>query len=55
MAPKKRARTAAAAASSSSSSSSAASTHKLTLCGGTPHHPLLTGLWRDDRLTDFAV
>ena len=55
MAPK-RARTAAAATSASSSSQSAASaTTKLTLDGGVPHHPALAGLWRDERLTDFAV
>ena len=53
MAPK-RARTAAAAASASSSSQSAGAT-KLTLHGGVPHHPSLAGLWRDERLTDFAV
>ena len=53
MAPK-RARTAAAAASASSSSPSAGST-KLTLHGGVPHHPSLAGLWREDRLTDFAI
>ena len=53
MAPK-RARTAAAAASASSSSQSAGAT-KLTLHGGVPHHPALAGLWRDKRLTDFAV
>ena len=55
MAPK-RARTAAAArASASSSSQSAGATTKLTLHGGVPHHPALAGLWRDERLTDFAV
>ena len=54
MAPK-RARTAAAAASASSSSQSAGATTKLTLHGGVPHHPSLAGLWRDERLTDFAV
>ena len=55
MAPK-RARTAAAAASASSSSSPAgAAAPKLTLHGGVPHHPALAGLWRDERLTDFAV
>ena len=57
MAPK-RARTAAASASSSSSSSSqapGARAHGLTLCGGVPHHASLVALWRDDRLTDFAV
>ena len=53
MAPK-RARTA-AAASASSSSQSAGATTKLTLDGGVPHHPALAGLWRDERLTDFAV
>ena len=51
MAPK-RARTAAASASSSSQSAGAT---KLTLHGGVPHHPALAGLWRDERLTDFAV
>ena len=50
MAPK-RARTAASAAGASSSSSPA----QLTLHGGVPHHPSLAGLWRDERLTDFAV
>ena len=55
MAPK-RARTAAATrASSSSSSQSAGATTKLTLHGGVRHHPALAGLWRDERLTDFAV
>ena len=49
MAPK-RARTAA-----SSSSQSAGAATKLTLHGGVPHHPALAGLWRDKRLTDFAV
>ena len=52
MAPK-RARTAAAASASSSSQSGGAT--KLTLHGGVPHHPALAGLWRDERLTDFAV
>ena len=56
MAPK-RARTAAAAASPSSSSSQAstAAAPKLTLSGGVPHHSSLVALWRDDRLTDFAI
>ena len=55
MAPK-RARTGAATrASASSSSQSAGATTKLTLDGGVPHHPALAGLWRDERLTDFAV
>ena len=56
MAPK-RARTAAARASASSSSppSTASAAPKLTLHGGVPHHPALAGLWRDERLTDFAV
>ena len=54
MAPK-RARTAAAAAASASSSSQSAGATKLTLHGGVPHHPSLAGLWRDERLTDFAV
>ena len=57
MAPK-RARSAASASASSSSSSSsstAAAAPKLTLHGGVPHHPSLAGLWRDERLTDFAV
>merc|ERR1719460_534934 len=54
MAPK-RARTAATRASASSSSQSATATTKLTLDGGVPHHPALAGLWRDERLTDFAV
>ena len=42
-------------ASASSSSQSAGATTKLTLHGGVPHHPSLAGLWRDERLTDFAV
>ena len=57
MAPK-RARTAAAASSSASSSSSqptAAAAPKLTLSGGVPHHASLVALWRDERLTDFAI
>ena len=57
MAPK-RARTAAASASSSSSSPSSqapGAAPKLTLRGGVPHHASLVALWRDDRLTDFAV
>ena len=55
MAPK-RARTAAARASSSSSSSQApGAAPKLTLSGGVPHHASLVALWRDERLTDFAV
>eukprot|EP00964_Phaeocystis_antarctica_P025401 scaffold14274_cov65-Phaeocystis_antarctica.AAC.5 len=53
MAPKKRARTAAATASFSSPPAIAAT--KLTLSGGVPHHPSLAGLWRDERLTDFAL
>eukprot|EP00964_Phaeocystis_antarctica_P011350 scaffold6278_cov66-Phaeocystis_antarctica.AAC.3 len=55
MAPKKRARNAATAASASSSSPPAAGVTKLTLRGGVPHHPSLAGLWRDERLTDFAL
>jgi N-acetylneuraminic acid mutarotase len=56
MAPKKRARTAAASSSASSSSQPAATAvPKLTLHGGVPHHPSLAGLWRDERLTDFAL
>ena len=55
MAPK-RARTAAAAASASSSSQAADdAAPKLTLHGGVPHHPALACLWRDERLTDFAL
>ena len=54
-APEKRARTTAAAATASSSSQPAAAALKLTLSGGVPHHPSLAGLWRDERLTDFAV
>ena len=50
MAPK-RARTAPASASSPST----AAAPKLTLRGGVPHHPSLAGLWRDERLTDFAL
>ena len=56
MPPKKRARTAVASASASSSSPPAAAAGpKLTLSGGVPHHPSLTGFWRDERLTDFAI
>eukprot|EP00964_Phaeocystis_antarctica_P008768 scaffold4753_cov58-Phaeocystis_antarctica.AAC.2 len=55
MAPKKRARTAAAASASASSSPPAGAATKLTLSGGVPHHPSLAGLWRDERLTDFAL
>ena len=57
MAPKKRARTAAVAAASASSSLQPATdaASRLTLSGGVPHHPSLTGLWRDERITDFAV
>eukprot|EP00964_Phaeocystis_antarctica_P081038 scaffold50658_cov63-Phaeocystis_antarctica.AAC.3 len=55
MAPKKRARTATAGSSASSSSQPAAAAPKLTLRGGVPHHPSLAGLWRDERLTDFAL
>ena len=55
MAPK-RARTVATRASSSSSSSKTpGATPKLTLHGGVPHHASLVALWRDERLTDFAV
>jgi N-acetylneuraminic acid mutarotase len=55
MAPK-RARTAAASSSASSASQPAnAAATKLTLYGGVPHHPSLAGLWREERLTDFAV
>ena len=56
MAPK-RARTAAATRASASSSSQSfdAATTKFTLHGGVPHHPALAGLWRDERLTDFAL
>ena len=54
MAPK-RSRTATAGASASYSSQSAdAGATKLTLHGGVQHHPSLAGLWRDERLTDFA-
>ena len=35
--------------------SQSAGATKLTLHGGEPHHPALAGLWRDKRLTDFAV
>ena len=49
------ARTAALAATSASSSPPSAGSTKLTLHGGVPHHPSLAGLWRDERLTDFAV
>ena len=58
MPPQKRARTAAAASSSALSSSSqpaGTAAPKLTLSGGVPHHPSLVALWRDERLTDFAV
>eukprot|EP00964_Phaeocystis_antarctica_P143586 scaffold109167_cov75-Phaeocystis_antarctica.AAC.1 len=54
MPPKKRARTA-AGSSSSSSQSATADAPKLTLRGGVPHHASLVALWRDDRLTDFAL
>eukprot|EP00964_Phaeocystis_antarctica_P134757 scaffold99034_cov69-Phaeocystis_antarctica.AAC.5 len=54
MAPKKRARTSPAAGASSSSQPAGAAP-KLTLHGGVPHHPSLAGLWRDERLTDFAL
>ena len=55
MAPK-RARTAAATRASAASSLQPATTAtKLTLHGGVPHPPALAGLWRDERLTDFAV
>ena len=49
------ARTAALAATSASSSPPSAGSTKLTLHGGVPHHPALAGLWRDERLTDFAL
>ena len=55
MAPKKRARSTAVNAGASSSSQLAGTAPKLTLRGGVPHHPSLAGLWRDERLTDFAV
>lgn len=51
MAPRTRARTAAAASASASSSSSPSYATKLMLHGGVPHHPVLAGLWRDERLT----
>ena len=44
-----------AAASSASSSSPPTAAAKLTLCGGVSHHPSLAGLWREARLTDFAL
>ena len=53
MPPRKRARS--AAASPSSSSQRAIAAPKLTLRGGVPHHPSLVDLWRDEKLTDFAV
>ena len=53
-ASRKRARTADTAASTSSSQPTAAAL-RLTLSGGVPHHPSLAGLWRDERLTDFAL
>ena len=53
MPPKRDARAAATASSSSQPANTAAT--KLTLCGGVPHHPSLAGLWRDERLTDFAI
>ena len=40
---------------SAGTSSQSAGATKLTLHGGVPHHPSLAGLWRDERLTDFAV
>ena len=52
MAPK-RARSAGAASSSSQPADADAT--KLMLHGGVPHRPSLAGLWRDERLTDFAV
>ena len=55
MPPTKRARTAAASSSASSSSQTPGAAPKLTLSGGVPHHPSLAGLWREDRLTDFAI
>ena len=55
MPPKKRARTAAASASSSSSQPDTTAAPKLTLCGGVPHKASLVALWRDERLTDFAI
>ena len=54
MAPK-RARTGATRASAASSSQAAGAAPKLTLCGGVPHHASLVALWRDERLTDFAI
>ena len=54
MAPK-RARTVAASSNASSSSQPATAATKLTLSGGVPHHTALAGLWRDERLTDFAL
>ena len=41
--------------SATSSSQLAAAATKLTLRGGVPHHASVTALWRDERLTDFAV
>ena len=55
MPPTKRARTATASSSASSSSRNPGAAPKLTLSGGVPHHPSLAGLWRDERLTDFAI
>ena len=55
MPPKKRARSTAAAGSSSSSSQPSTAAPKITLRGGVPHHASLVALWRDDRLTDFAL
>ena len=54
MPPKHRGTAASSSASSSSPPATAAAT-KLTLHGGVPHHPSLAGLWREDRLTDFAI
>ena len=50
MAPKKRACT-----TTTDPSSQPVAAPKLTLHGGVPHHPSLAGLWREDRLTDFAL
>jgi len=58
MSPKKRARTVTtlgALGSSSFSQPANAAATKLTLYGGVPHHPSLAGLWREERLTDFAI
>ena len=45
----------AATGPASASPPSTAAAPKLPRHGGVPPHPSLAGLWRDERLTDFAV